>query len=131
MTTATVQKVDGFAGLVGHVLTRVTVNTERDEVIFELADGRSFRLFHQYDCCESMHIEDIEGAIDENVLVDLVGEVVLAVEDSREATGDEAPDSGTWTFYRIGTVSGTVVMRWLGQSNGYYSEEVDFGEVGK
>jgi len=123
----TMQKVTTFSELVGCVLSRVTVTTERDEVIFELADGRSFRLYHEQDCCESVNIEEIDGTIDENVLVDLVGPVVLATEESKD--DENASESGTWTFYRIGTVKGTVVMRWLGSSNGYYSEGVSFAEV--
>ena len=123
----TMQKVTTFAELLGCVLSRVTVTTERDEVIFELADGRSFKLYHEQDCCESVNIEEIDGTIDEHVLVDLVGEVVLATEESKD--DENASESGTWTFYRIGTVKGTVVMRWLGSSNGYYSEGVSFCEV--
>jgi len=123
----TMQKVTTFAELLGCVLSRVTVTTERDEVIFELADGRSFKLYHEQDCCESVNIEELDGALDEDVLVDLVGEVVLATEESKD--DDKAEESGTWTFYRIGTVKGTVVMRWHGSSNGYYSEGVSFCEV--
>jgi hypothetical protein len=118
------QEVETFADLVGCVLSRVTVNSERDEVVFALEDGRSFKLYHEQDCCESVTISDMEGTVE-----DLIGEVVLAVEDGREATADEASESGTWTFYRIGTIKGTVVLRWLGQSNGYYSESVCFSEV--
>ena len=123
----TMQKVTTFAELLGCVLSRVTVTTERDEVIFELADGRSFKLYHEQDCCESVNIEELDGALDEDVLVDLVGEVVLATEESKD--DDKAEESGTWTFYRIGAVKGTVVMRWHGSSNGYYSEGVSFCEV--
>jgi hypothetical protein len=49
-----------------------------------------------------------------------------------EAVSQEANDvseSGTWTFYKLSTLWANVTIRWLGQSNGYYSEEVYFEQT--
>lgn len=37
--------------------------------------------------------------------------------------------SGTWTFYTLATKRSSVTLRWYGESNGYYSEDVDFKQV--
>lgn len=130
---ATAARVEKFADLKGLVLAAVDElprpGQVRDELRFTLADGRCFRLYHQQDCCESVTIEDVCGD-----LRDLVGSPILLAE---EATSGENPegvtkewqDSFTWTFYRLATVKGYVTIRWYGESNGYYSESVDFGEV--
>jgi hypothetical protein len=39
-------------------------------------------------------------------------------------------ESYTWTFYRFGTRRGSVTVRWLGHSNGYYSEGVSVEIMG-
>lgn len=93
-----------------------------DEVRFESTCGRVFRLYHSQDCCESVDIEDVCGDVE-----DLIGSPILMAE---EATSpDEDSESGTWTFYKLATVKGYVTIRWLGRSNGYYSESVYFEEV--
>lgn len=85
-----------------------------------ITDGGSLRLYHYQDCCESVSVEDVTGDP-----TDLVGKIVVSFE---EATAD-APSTdacGLWTFYKIRTTGGDVTIRWLGESNGYYSVAVEY-----
>lgn len=113
--------------LTGRTLTSVEKTDFDDEIVFVDEDGRRYRLFHKQDCCESVTIEDIQGD-----LSDLVGSPILSAYESvsaerpADASLEYTPESETWTFYRITTVKGTVVIRWCGTSNGYYSESVNF-----
>lgn len=120
--------------MIGLTMTNF-VNEDGWELRFVCADGRSFIFFHEGDCCETVRIEDVCGD-----LSDLVGSPLFEVEEvsnyepaagtSPWETGKrEKPDeSFSWTFYRFSTVKGTVTVRWLGESNGYYSESVSLRE---
>ena len=114
-----------FKDIVG--MTFVSVRNEEDErIVFEKADGSSHRLYHDQDCCERVTVEDVIGD-----LKDLENSPILSAE---ESSSDERPegwegftdDSNEWTFYRISTIKGYVVIRWYGSSNGYYSTSVSF-----
>lgn len=112
--------------LLNHTFTDAYQNFGRDgdELVFVRDDGKVFRFYHSYYCCESVTIEDICGD-----LKDLVGSPLLIAEECDyappEPTGAE---SETWTFYKFSTIRGSVTVRWYGTSNGYYSEGVDFEE---
>ena len=112
-----------MADMVGKVFT--SVRNENTELVFENATER-FVFFHQQDCCEHVSIEDVCGD-----LQDLVGEPLLMAEEVQGVTPvdfDEADhESVTWTFYKFATRKGYVDVRWLGESNGYYSEGVSLG----
>ena len=113
--------------LVGLTMAKVVVHSTihgEDEVRFESTCGRVFRLYHSQDCCESVDIEDVCGDVE-----DLIGSPILMAEEATSPDGDS--ESGTWTFYKLATVKGYVTIRWLGRSNGYYSESVYFEEVSK
>jgi len=109
-----------ISDLVGQVFTSVT--EDGYEMVFE-NDTMKFTFYHFQDCCESVGIEDIEGD-----LSDLVGTPILLAEEVSGVTPESEYDSymsQTWTFYKFGTIKGYVDVRWLGESNGYYSESVD------
>lgn len=120
------REVVAFEDLKGTVLrdVRKLDGIDGPTIVIQLEDGRSFKLYHSQDCCECVSITDIAGD-----LSDLVGPVLLAEESSREAGPGECSESGTWTFYRIGTIKGSVAITWLGTSNGYYSERVYFEQT--
>jgi len=108
--------------MVGKTFVSVSGGTGDDELRFETAEGEVFLFSHYQDCCESERIEDVCGEIQ-----DLVGEPLLLAEEVSGYIGPEPEyaDSYTWTFYKFATRKGYVDVRWLGESNGYYSESVD------
>jgi len=110
--------------MVGYTMVSVTGNVGEDSLMFTARNGVQFEFYHEPDCCESVRIEDIVGDLN-----DLVGYPLVEAEELSSEPDpplDHEPDSFTWTFYRFSTVRGTVTVRWLGESNGYYSERVDF-----
>ena len=71
-----------------------------------------------------MSIESVDGSVEH-----LIGQKVLLAEEVVGPGGkkdrDHCVESFLWTYYTIATGLGTVVIRWYGISNGYYSESVD------
>lgn len=112
-----------MSDLLGRVFTDATGEVHGDVIRLVCADG-VFEFYHDQNCCESVLVEDICGD-----LRSLVGDPILLAE---EVTGEtpegwtpsEYCDSYTWTFYKLATRKGYVDIRWLGTSNGYYSESV-------
>lgn len=112
--------------LVGKVIINIE-QKENYELYFYCNDGITYRMFHEQDCCENVEIEDIAGEL--NDLLDspiLLAEEVSNVDEPAKEKWDE---SYTWTYYKLATIKGYVTIRWYGESNGYYSESVDFEEV--
>lgn len=138
-------KYSEISTLLGKTLKEVSQTN--DEIIFTLEDDTQYKMFHSQDCCESVSIDDIEGD-----LQDLVGSPITQAEsvsnedfekqwensftekteygDKKTKDGGYYPESHTWTFYKLATIKGYVTIRWFGESNGYYSESVDFCKVG-
>ena len=112
----------GMAQMLGKTFVQVSGSVDSDEMLFETAQGERFLFAHMQDCCETVRINDIVGD-----LQDLVGEPLLIAEEVSGATepDEEHYESYTYTFYKFATRKGYVDVRWLGESNGYYSESVD------
>ena len=114
----------GMAQMLGKTFVQVTGDVGGYEMTFETANGERFMFAHSQDCCESVDINDIVGD-----LQDLCGSPMLLAEEVQGETPvdfeEEYHESVTWTFYKFATRKGYVDVRWLGESNGYYSESVD------
>ena len=114
----------GMAQMLGKTFVQVSGAVGNFDLLFETANGERFMFSHQQDCCERVDINDIVGDLE-----DLVGEPLLVAEQVEGETpvdfNERDYESVTWTFYKFATRKGYVDVRWLGESNGYYSEGVD------
>lgn len=118
-----------FEVLKGKTITEIHGDEGSEELLFDTEDGETYKMYHSQDCCESVGIEEIIGD-----LKDLIGSPILLAEEITNADEPEEftakrsypPESATWTFYKLSTIKGSVTIRWIGESNGYYSESVDF-----
>lgn len=108
-----------FDQLQGKTLVEVKVQ-EDSNITFVTSTGESFEMYHDQDCCEHVRIESVVGD-----WKDMLGYPLLKAEEStNQDNPPEYADSYTWTFYKLATIKGYVDIRWLGESNGYYSESV-------
>ena len=121
-----------FSILKGKTIIKIEgLETDSDNVFFETLDGCRYHMYHSQDCCESVLIDDICGDIN-----DILNSPILLAE---EVTSNENPEgiekgyqeSFTWTFYKLSTFKGDITIRWYGESNGWYSESVDFYQICK
>lgn len=109
-----------FKELVGKTIVNISAFKGDDTVMIETLDENHYRMYHYQDCCECVSVEEIIGD-----LSDLIDSPILLAEEVTQ-NDDNASESGTWTFYKLSTIKGSVTIRWYGSSNGYYSESVQF-----
>jgi hypothetical protein len=95
-----------------------------DELIFTLDSGERYKMYHNQGCCEHVYIESIVGNLD-----DLIDSPLTMSEEQSDVDEIKGLYSRTWTFYKFATVKGYVTIRWCGESNGHYSESVDFQKL--
>ena len=106
-----------FDEIVNLVFNKVISN---DVCVAMFLDGNEdyfYLVSHIQQCCEDVWLNDYCGN-----LSDLENSPITIAEMVTEVDNDS---DCTWSFVKIGTVKGMVVLRFCGISNGYYSEEAD------
>lgn len=105
----------------GKIVSGITgAGPDSEELTISFTDGCSIRFFHNQWCCEDVRISDIVGDFSE-----FVGQPITGISE-RSESGDTDYGTETWTFYEFTCPKCSVTVRWLGESNGYYSESVDW-----
>ena len=119
--------------LLGKTLTAIDVlrgcdddwSKGRDMIVFTCGDGSRYLMYHYQDCCEEVVIKDITGDP-----ATLIGSPLVMAEEVSSERREVQNGTETWTFYKFANEAGHyVTISWLGESNGYYSETVDFGRI--
>lgn len=100
-------------------------------VSFVTDTGITYVMYHEQDCCESVRIIDVVGDVNDLLFSPILfsDESSNSAEDGKNYEDIESGESATWTFYKLATVKGWVDIRWLGTSNGYYSESVSVYKI--
>lgn len=116
--------------------TIASIKKEGDDLLlFSTSDGVNYAMQHHQDCCEHVRIIDIDGDILSIIGSPLITarEETLSQENPVDAPADAldmaSGNSFTWTIYYFETESAKIRIRWLGISNGYYSESVQIDQI--
>lgn len=113
---------------VGEILTHVDVGKDeyedQDQILLTTESGRQFLLTHDQDCCELVRIEGTDGEWSQ-----LFGKVIEDVSWREKHTETDEDESRTDTTLAFKVNDATVISRWIGTSNGCYSESVNIKEL--
>jgi len=111
-----------FSVLQGQIITKFDV---ADDELTIVTSEHTYKMEHYQDCCEHVYIDDICGDLE----LLLNTPVLLAEVVTNNDYDTHNYESATWTFYKINTIKDSITIRWCGESNGYYSEEVSFVQL--
>lgn len=111
-----------FENLQGKTITYVEFRKgdQTDYLVFRDSDNVHYKMYHDKDCCENVWLADQCGSWNDILNTPILSAHVIEAEQCRGCT---------WTFYTLVTVYGSMTLRWVGESNGYYSESVSFYKV--
>ena len=105
--------------LKGMTITAVVYKEDNESLLIHL-NNHVLEMIHHQDCCESVYLADVVGSFE-----DLIGYPLLEVSESIVNIESAEYESATASYYNFKTVKANVQLRWVGESNGYYSETVD------
>ena len=100
-----------------------------NEIIITTQSGRRFKFYHNQNCCEEVRIWDTKGNLKTLWGKKLISVTQDAYDNLPKGVEYQPDESYTWTEITFKTTEDTVISRWIGESNGYYSQEVDFTEL--
>ena len=104
--------------LKGVTITAV-VYKESDESLLIHLNTHVLEMIHHQDCCETVYLADVVGSFE-----DLIGYPLLEVSETIVNNG-LIGESSTASYYNFKTIKASVQLRWVGESNSFYSETVD------
>lgn len=108
-----------FEQIQGMTITAVVYKEFSESLLIHL-NTHVLEMTHHQDCCESVYLADVVGSFE-----DLIGYPLLEVSESFVDIESEGYESSTASYYNFRTIKASVQLRWVGESNGYYSETVD------
>ena len=119
--------------IIGKVLKDYSVNGNYDKLTLRFDDDSCCKFYHEQDCCESVQI--YSDSLELEFLRLYFGKEITGFYQNEPSVKPEEVfdeerlkwlDSYTVTDLVFQFGEDNAVVRWLGESNGYYSESVDF-----
>jgi len=105
---------------------QIIISIEDDSII-TTSTGDKYEIYHSQDCCESVsHYKTIGN------LSDIIGyPITLAEEDNCDPDWYDGKysDSHTWSAFFLETQHGRLELWFLGESNGWYGETMEFQKL--
>lgn len=105
-----------------------------NNMLFLHNDEITFMMHHEQQCCEHVYLADICGDLEDLINTPIVAAYASSNEEVEKCNKQAGPNQKNedededmcmeYTFYTIRTMKGTVVLRFIGESNGYYSTAI-------
>lgn len=110
--------ISKFEQIQGMTITAVVYGEANESLLIHL-NTHVLEMIHHQDCCETVYLADVVGSFE-----DLIGYPLLEASESIVDIATEGMSS-TASYYNFKTIKASVQLRWIGESNGYYSETID------